>query len=138
MKSSIVEKSILVIALALFCVSPFLMPAETQAADKVFNWRMQMLWDPGTSPAKVEEWFVKRVEEVTGGRLKIKLFTPGQLVPTNQMLDAVQKGMFEMTKQYSGYDIGRLPHVAFTSSLPGGFSEPWQMETWFWKKSARS
>ncbi|MCK4728762.1 MAG: TRAP transporter substrate-binding protein DctP, partial [Desulfobacterales bacterium] len=45
-----------------------------------------------------------------------------------------QKGMFEMTKQYEGYDIGRLPHAAFTSAMPCGFTNTWQLDTWFWTK----
>jgi TRAP-type mannitol/chloroaromatic compound transport system substrate-binding protein len=134
MRISIAKKVFLGLIVVSLCLVSFFLQSKVEAADKVIKWRMQMLWDPGTSPAKVEERFIKRVEEVTNGRLKIKLFTPGQLVPTNQMLEAVQKGMFEITKQYSGYDIGRLPHTAFTSSLPCGFLEPWQMEVWFWKK----
>ena len=50
------------------------------------------------------------------------------------MLDAIQKGMFEMTKQYEGYDIGRLPHAAFTSAMPCGYTNTWQLDTWFWAK----
>lgn len=134
MRGSIVTKALLGMVMVSLGVFPFAMPIKAQAADKVFKWRMQYLWDPATTPADVEKWFANRVNEVTNGRLEIKLFTPGQLVPTNQMLEAVQNGMFEMTKQYSGYDLGRLPHTAFTSSLPCGFSEPWQMDVWFWKR----
>jgi TRAP-type mannitol/chloroaromatic compound transport system substrate-binding protein len=95
---------------------------------------MQVLWDAATLPYEIEKKFVDRVRELTGGRMEIKIFAPGSLVPTNQMLDAIQKGMFEMTKQYEGYDIGRLPHAAFTSALPCGFTETWQLDTWFWAK----
>ncbi|MGC9323311.1 MAG: TRAP transporter substrate-binding protein DctP [Desulfomonilia bacterium] len=109
-------------------------PAPSSAADKVINWRMQILWDPGTLPYKVEEQFVARVNELTGGRLVIKIFPPGSLVPTNEMLDAIQAGMFEMMKQYEGYYIGKMPEVAFTASLPCGFTDPWQLEIWFWEK----
>ena len=108
--------------------------STAQATDKVIKWRMQVLWDAATLPYKIEKTFVDRVKELTNGRMEIKIFAPGSLVPTNQMLDAIQKGMFEMTKQYEGYDIGRLPHAAFTSALPCGFTNTWQLDTWFWAR----
>lgn len=107
-------------------------PLITQGAETV-KWRMQVLWDPGTQPYKIEEQFAARVKELTGGRLEIKVFPPGSLVPTNEMLDAVQGGMFEMMKTYEGYYIGKMPELAFTSALPLGFSDSWQFETWFWQ-----
>lgn len=111
----------------------FVTPLSTLAADNVIKWRMQVLWDPGTQPYKIEEQFAARVKELTGGRLEIKVFPPGSLVPTNEMFDAVQGGMFEMMKTYEGYYIGKMPEVAFTSSLPLGFTDTWQFETWFWQ-----
>jgi TRAP-type mannitol/chloroaromatic compound transport system substrate-binding protein len=118
----------------LVCLSlTFVFAAAAGAEDKVIKWRMQVLWDPGTLPFEIEKKFVDRVKELTGGRLEIKIFPPGSLVPTNQMLDAVQAGMFEMMKQYEGYYIGKMPEVAFTSALPLGFTDTWQFETWFWQ-----
>jgi TRAP-type mannitol/chloroaromatic compound transport system substrate-binding protein len=108
--------------------------AERAEAQTTIHWRMQVLWDPGTLPYKIEEEFAKRVKELTGGRLEIKVFAPGSLVPTMQMLESVQAGMFEMMKTYEGYYIGKMPEVAFTSSLPLGFTDAWQFETWFWHK----
>ncbi|HDR16528.1 MAG TPA: C4-dicarboxylate ABC transporter substrate-binding protein [Desulfobacteraceae bacterium] len=107
-------------------------PLAAGAAGSI-KWRMQVLWDPGTQPYKIEEEFVKRVKELTGDRLEIKVFPPGSLVPTNEMLDAVQGGMFELMKTYEGYYIGKMPQLAFTSSLPLGFTDSWQFETWFWQ-----
>jgi TRAP-type mannitol/chloroaromatic compound transport system substrate-binding protein len=123
----------LLIALGLLLM-PFFSDSKAQAAEKVIKWRMQVLWDAATLPYAIEKTFVDRVKELTGGRMEIKIFAPGSLVPTNQMLDAIQKGMFEMTKQYEGYDIGRLPHAAFTSAMPCGYSNTWQLDTWFWAK----
>lgn len=109
------------------------LPTSLLAADKVIKWRMQVLWDSGTLPYKIEERFVERIKELTNGRLEIKLFGPGSLVPTAQMLDSLQAGMIDMMKQYEGYYIGKMPEVAFTSALPLGFTDTWQFETWFWQ-----
>lgn len=109
-------------------------PTEVSAQQKGIQWRMQILWDPGTLPYKIEQEFAERVKQLTDGRLEIKVFPPGGLVPTMQMLESVQAGMFEMMKTYEGYYIGKMPEVAFTSSLPLGFTDGWQFETWFWEK----
>lgn len=130
MKSKNLVIGFVVTALLLLLV----LPMNVTAADKVIKWRMQVLWDAGTLPYKIEKKFVERVKQLTGGRLQIKIFAPGSLVPTNQMLDAVQAGMFEMMKQYEGYYIGKMPEAAFTSSLPCGFTDPRQMEIWFWQR----
>ena len=102
-------------------------------AEETFKWRMQVLWDSGTLPFQIEKRFAERVAELTDGRLQIKIFPPGSLIPTNQMLDGLQTGMLDMMKQYEGYYIGKMPEVAFTSSLPLGFTDTWQFETWFWQ-----
>jgi TRAP-type mannitol/chloroaromatic compound transport system substrate-binding protein len=121
----------LLVVVPIVCM--LLVPVAATAADKVIEWRMQVLWDPGTLPYKIEEKFVERVKELTDGRLSIKLFAPGSLVPTAQMLDSLQAGMIDMMKQYEGYYIGKMPEVAFTSALPLGFTDAWQFETWFWQ-----
>ncbi len=129
MKSRKLFVSIAISLLMLLVVSPL----SATAKDKVYNWRMQVLWDSGTLPFQMEKKFVARVKELSKGRLNIKIFPPGSLVPTAQMLDALQAGMIDMMKQYEGYYIGKMPEVAFTSALPLGFTDTWQFETWFWQ-----
>lgn len=65
------------------------MPAVARAQENV-QWRMQALWDGGTTPFEFEKAFVERVGELTDGRFEIKLFSAGQLVPANQAFDAVR------------------------------------------------
>lgn len=120
---------IVVLSLCLMFAASF--PVTAKA--KTIKWRMQVLWDSGTLPYRMEEKFVARVKELSDGRLDIKVYPPGSLVPTAQMLDALQAGMIDMMKQYEGYYIGKMPEVAFTSALPLGFTDTWQFETWFWQ-----
>lgn len=105
-------------------------PARAQES---VTWRMQSLWDGGTTPQKFEERFVKRVAELTGGRFKIELFSAGQLIPANQMFDAVRGGAFQLMKTFDGYEAGKIPALAFTSTVPFGFPEPDQFEAWFYE-----
>lgn len=98
------------------------------------TWRMQALWDGGTTPQKFEEQFVKRVAELTGGRFKINLFAAGQIVPAAQAFDAVRGGAFELMKTFDGYEAGKIPAFAFTSTVPFGFPESDQYEAWFYER----
>src|SRR5690606_33024427 len=98
------------------------------------TWRMQALWDGGTTPQKFEERFVARVGELTGGRFKIDLFSAGQIVPAAQAFDAVRGGAFEMMKTFDGYEPGKIPAFAFTSTIPFGFAESDQYEAWFYER----
>lgn len=107
-------------------------PLVARAQEKV-KWRMQALWDGGTTPQKYEELFVKRVAELTEGRFEIELFSAGQLVPANQAFDAVRGGAFQMMKTFDGYEAGKIPGLAFTSTVPFGFEEPDQYEAWFYE-----
>lgn len=95
------------------------------------SWRMQALWDGGTTPMRFEEMFVKRVADLTQGQFDIRLFSGGQLVPSNKGFSAVRSGAFELLKTYDGYVAGRDPVFAFTSSVPFGFEQPAQYEAWF-------
>lgn len=106
-------------------------PALAQSGN--VKWRMQALWDPGTTPQKFEERFVKRVAELTGGKFTIELFAGGQIVPAAQAFDAVRGGAFEMMKTFDGYEAGKIPAFAFTSTIPFGFPESDQYEAWFYE-----
>lgn len=106
---------------------------HTASAQGKVKWRMQALWDGGTTPQKFEEVFVKRVTELTGGQFEIELFSAGQLVPANQAFDAVRGGAFQMMKTFDGYEAGKVPSFAFTSTIPFGFTESDQYEAWFYE-----
>src|SRR5690606_3946436 len=108
-------------------------PAIVRAQSAV-TWRMQALWDGGTTPQKFEEQFVARVGELTGGKFKINLFSAGQIVPAAQAFDAVRGGAFEMMKTFDGYEAGKIPTFAFTSTIPFGFAESDQYEAWFYER----
>ncbi|WP_186396411.1 TRAP transporter substrate-binding protein DctP [Stappia sp. TSB10GB4] len=108
------------------------MPAVARAQEAV-EWRMQALWDGGTTPFEFEKAFVARVAELTDGKFDIKLFSAGQLVPAAQAFDAVRSGAFQMMKTFDGYEAGKIPAFAFTSTIPFGFPEADQYEAWFYE-----
>ncbi|TYC53710.1 C4-dicarboxylate ABC transporter substrate-binding protein [Rhodobacterales bacterium] len=108
--------------------------STTVQAQEAVEWRMQALWDAGTTPYEYEKKFVERVSELTDGKFNITLYSAGQLVPANQAFDAVRAGAFQMMKTFDGYEAGKIPAFAFTSTVPFGFPQSDQYEAWFYEK----
>lgn len=117
---------------ALAAASPLARPAIAQG--KAVSWRMQALWDGGTTPQKYEQMFVERVGKLTDGNFKIELFSAGQIVPPAQAFDAVRGGAFQLMKTFDGYEAGKIPALAFTSTIPFGYPKSDQYAAWFYDK----
>ena len=128
------RRHLLKTALATAATAGVAAPLAVHAQGASVTWRMQALWDGGTTPQKFEERFVARVAELTGGRFKINLFAAGQIVPAAQAFDAVRGGAFEMMKTFDGYEAGKIPAFAFTSTIPFGFAESDEYEAWFYER----
>jgi TRAP-type mannitol/chloroaromatic compound transport system substrate-binding protein len=103
------------------------------AQDSKVSWRIQSLWDGGTTPQKYEEMFVQKVAEKTGGAFELKLFSAGQIVPPAQSFDAVRGGAFQMMKTFDGYTAGKIPAHAFTSTIPFGYKKSEDYAAWFYE-----
>lgn len=75
-----------------------------------FKWRMQTHWPPGVGYYKpTYEGFAKRVNEATGGEINITPLPPNAIVPTKDVLEAVGRGVFEISLIFPSYWIGRIP-----------------------------
>ncbi len=133
LKNAVQRRTVLKSTIAGAAAAATALPYVARAQATV-TWRMQALWDGGTTPQKFEERFVARVAELTGGRFKINLFAAGQIVPAAQAFDAVRGGAFEMMKTFDGYEAGKIPAFAFTSTIPFGFAESDEYEAWFYEK----
>ncbi|MFQ5759981.1 MAG: TRAP transporter substrate-binding protein [Acidiferrobacterales bacterium] len=100
-------------------------PAIVGAAEK-FRWRMTTSFPPGlpfyqSGPGSAE-WIVKAIEELSGGRLKIKLFAAGELIPWNGGFDAVTAGTVEMNSAVAYYWSGKVPALQYFGTVPFGMT----------------
>lgn len=68
------------------------------------------------------ETLSKRVEALTDGRFSVRVYPPGELVPFDQVLDAVQRGTVPCAHTASYYFIGKNPALAFDTCVPFGFT----------------
>jgi TRAP-type mannitol/chloroaromatic compound transport system substrate-binding protein len=72
--------------------------------------RMVTSWPKGLPGAGVGvERLARTIEEMSGDRLKIKVFAAGELVPTLKCMDAVMDGTADMGHDASFYHHGKSP-----------------------------
>jgi TRAP-type mannitol/chloroaromatic compound transport system substrate-binding protein len=101
------------------------------AQDRV-RWKLQSAFSSnlihlGTSGVR----FSKNIERVSDGNFEIKFYEPGALVPALECFDAASKGSVEACWTTPGYHTGKIPALAFFTSVPFG---PGYGEFFAWKK----
>jgi len=104
-------------------------PALAQESP-VVRWRM-----PSSFPRSLDtvwgsaEMISARVAELTDNKFMIRPFTPGEIVPPLQVLDAVQNGTTECGHTAGFYYMGKEPALVFDTGVPFGLT-PRQHSAW--------
>jgi TRAP-type mannitol/chloroaromatic compound transport system substrate-binding protein len=99
---------------------------------KVVEWKMVTTWPPNLPVLQTgAERFAKKVEEASEGRIKIKVFAGGELVPALGVFDAVSKGTAECGSGASYYWAGKVPAAQWFSAVPFGFNAQ-GINAWFY------
>jgi len=103
---------------------------DLAAAQKTYNWKLVTTWPKnlpalGTAPVR----FAERVKIMSGGRLNIKVYAAGELVPAFGVFDAVSQGNAQMGHGAAYYWRGKIPVAAMFATVPFGFL-PQEMNAW--------
>ncbi len=72
-----------------------------------YSWRMQHSW--GAAENHHFENFAKVVNEMSGGRIEIKVFADGELVDVEKIMDAVAAGTIDIGHTHPDYQMGSVP-----------------------------
>ncbi len=91
------------------------------APAKTYTWKMVTAWPknyPGLGTAA--ERLADRVKVMSDGRLTIKVYAAGELVPALEVFDAVSRGTAEMGHGAPYYWKGKVPAAQFFCALPFG------------------
>ena len=106
-------------------------PADQAAAPaQTFHWKMVTTWPknaPGTGTAA--ERLAERVNAMSAGRLTIKVYAAGELVPALEVFDAVSRGTAELGHGTPYYWKGKVPAAQFFGAVPFGLSTL-EMNAW--------
>lgn len=99
------------------------LPAPAIAQGKV-RWKMVTTWPKnfpglGTGAQRIAD----RIDALTDGRMEVKLFAAGELVPAFEAFDAVRDGIAEMTHDAAYYWVAKHKSTPFYCTVPGGLTQ---------------
>lgn len=95
-------------------------PAISQG---IIEWRMVHSWPKGLPGAGIgAERLAANIQEMSGGRLRIRVFAAGELVPALRCMDAVMDGTAEMGHDASFYHHGKHPAFSVFFAVPFGMT----------------
>lgn len=108
-------------------------PSQTDAgigSSRRFDWKMVTSWPPnfpglGTGAQKLAE----TITRASAGRLRIKIYGAGELVPPFEVFDAVSRGTAQMGHSASYYWKGKAEAAPFFCSVPFGLNAQ-EMNAW--------
>lgn len=98
--------------------------------NNTFEWKITTTWPPnfpvlGEGCSLLARW----IDEMSGGRLKIKVYGGGELIPPLESFEAVSNGAIEMGHGGAYYWAGKTPASQFFATVPFGMNYQ-QMNSW--------
>ncbi|MEM7612326.1 MAG: TRAP transporter substrate-binding protein [Pseudomonadota bacterium] len=93
------------------------------AKQRTFNWKMVTTWPPnfpglGTGASNL----ARMIEEASGGRIRIRVYAAGELVPAFEVFDAVSQGTAEMGHGGAYYWKAKIEAAQFIATIPFGLN----------------
>ncbi|HZH27154.1 MAG TPA: TRAP transporter substrate-binding protein [Azospirillaceae bacterium] len=100
--------------------SSFPKPAISQ---NMQEWRMVTSWPKGLpGVGSGAQRLADNITRMTNGRITVRLFAAGELVPAFGGFDAVSQGTVEMAHDAAYYHLGKSEGFAFYTGFPWGFT----------------
>ena len=97
--------------------------AQVSRSGKTFKWNMVTSWPPGLPGLGTGvENLARRIELASAGRLQIKVFAGGELVPALEVFDAVRAGTAQMGHDATYYHRGKVPAAQYITTIPFGLT----------------
>ncbi len=109
-----------------------LVGANTAFAARKIKWKMITTWPknfPGLGTGANN--LAKLINEMSGGRMKVKVYGAGEIVPAFEIFDAVSRGMAEMGHGAAYYWKGKIEAAQFFAAVPFGLNAQ-EMNAWLY------
>jgi TRAP-type mannitol/chloroaromatic compound transport system substrate-binding protein len=97
-----------------------------------FSWKMVTTWPPnfpglGTGANTLARY----IEALSGGRLRVRVYAAGELIPAFEVFDAVSAGTAELGHGGAYYWRGKVEAAQFFSTIPFGLTAH-EMNAWLY------
>ncbi len=99
--------------------------------------KMQTSWPSSDIWQEMAGQYATRVEEMSGGRLKVDLLPAGAVVAAFQVLDAVNDGVLDVAHSVSAYWYGKNKAASLFGTGPVFGGNPTTMMSWFYQGGGR-
>ncbi len=97
---------------------------------QTLNWKMVNTWPPNFPVlGQACQLYADVVQAMSGGRINIRVYGGGELVPPLEAFDAVRSGVAEVGNGAAYYWAGKAPAAQFFASVPFGMNAQ-QLNAW--------
>jgi len=106
--------------------------ATAKQVDKPIEWKMVTTWPknfPGLGTGA--NFLAKLIGEMSGGRIKVKVYGAGELVPAFEIFDTVSNGTAQLGHGSAYYWKGKNAALQFFSTVPFGLTAD-EMNAWLY------
>ncbi len=106
--------------------------SRVASARSTIKWKMVTTWPknfPGLGTGANN--LARLITEMSGGRLKVKVYGAKELIPAFEVFDAVSRGTAEMGHSSAYYWKGKVPEAQFFSTMPFGMTAQ-EMNGWIY------
>ncbi len=103
-----------------------------QTVPASIEWKMVTAWPknfPGLGTGA--QFLADAITNMSGGRLKVKVFGSGELVPAFEVFDAVSAGTAQIGHSAAYYWKGKLPEAQYFGAVPFGMNAN-EMNAWLY------
>lgn len=106
--------------------------SATAGSTERFEWSCVTSWPPKFPGIGIAvDNLAELINRASGGRLKIKVYGGGELVPPFEVFDAVSRGVVEMGHDASYYHKGKVDAAQFFTAIPFGMNKL-ELEGWLY------
>lgn len=132
-RKNLMKALVLLSAVAVFISCGQAKPAEQAGAAAPVE---KIVWKssghgPASDPSQIyHDKVCNAITEATGGRLEVKPFVGGSIVPAYKELDAINENVLQMGYTCPMYNLDKWPAAGLISSRPNGLPGE-AMRTWF-------
>ena len=106
--------------------------AIAPASSRPIEWKMVTTWPknfPGLGTGA--NFLAKTIEDMSGGRIRVKVYGAGEMAPAFEIFDVVSKGAAELGHGSAYYWKGKNPALQFFSTVPFGLTAD-EMNAWLY------
>ena len=106
--------------------------AQKVTAKEKIQWKMVTAWPknfPGLGTGA--QFLADAITNMSGGRLTVKVYGSGELVPAFEVFDAVSAGTAQMGHSAAYYWKGKLPEAQYFGAVPFGMNAN-EMNAWLY------